>query len=428
MIVPSIDLMDGQSVQLIGGKKETRDKEREYGDPIPLARKFRLAGDIAVIDLDAALGQGSNREVIGRLVREAPCRVGGGIRDAKTALDILDMGAKKAILGTAAKPEILRELPKERTMAALDAYDGEVVVEGWQTKTGESLLDRIRELKDLAGSFLVTFVEKEGRMKGTDMATVAELVKIVGKRRLTIAGGVTTAEEIAELDRMGADAQVGMAIYTGALDLGDAIAAPLQTDRPDGLFSTVVTDEYGVALGLAYSSRESLRVAVERQLGVYQSRKRGLWVKGETSGNTQELLGIALDCDRDAIRFTVRQRGGGFCHLPQFTCFGDMGGLTELERTLHKRRETAPEGSYTKRLYQDRDLLRAKLAEEAGELAGAETPEEVAWEAADLIYFAMVRMAGAGVSLSDVERELDLRARKVSRRPGDAKPAQGEKD
>lgn len=427
MIVPSIDLMDGQSVQLIGGRKESRSTDREYGDPIPLARKFRLAGDIAVIDLDAALGQGSNREVITRLVREAPCRVGGGIRDVKTALEILDLGARRVILGTAAKPDILRELPRERAMAALDAYDGEVVVEGWQTKTGESLLDRIRELKDLVGSFLVTFVEKEGRMQGTDMKTVAQLIEIVGKRRLTIAGGVTTCEEIAELDKMGADAQVGMAIYTGKMDLGDAIAAPLVTDREDGLFSTIVTDEHGIALGLAYSSRESIREAVRRQLGIYQSRKRGLWVKGESSGNTQELLGIALDCDRDAIRFTVRQQGGGFCHLPQFTCFGNIGGLTELQRTLWKRRDDAPEGSYTKRLYNDKALLAAKLAEEAGELAGAGTPDEVAAEVADLIYFAMVRMAAAGVSLSEVEKHLDMRSLKVSRRPGDAKKPLEEK-
>ncbi|MCC5878147.1 MAG: phosphoribosyl-ATP diphosphatase [Candidatus Sumerlaeia bacterium] len=421
MIVPSIDLMDGQSVQLIGGRKESRASEREYGDPIPLARKFRLAGDIAVIDLDAAFGKGSNREMITKLVREAPCRVGGGIRDVQTAQEILDLGAKRVILGTAAKPEILRELPRDRTMAALDAYDGEVVVEGWQTKTGEGLLDRIRELKDIVGSFLVTFVEKEGRMQGTDMKTVAQLIEIVGKRRLTIAGGVTTCEEIAELDKMGADAQVGMAIYTGKMDLGDAIAAPLTTDRPDGLFSTIVTDEHGIALGLAYSSRDSIREAVRRQLGIYQSRKRGLWVKGESSGNTQELLGIALDCDRDAVRFTVRQQGGGFCHLPQFTCFGNIGGLTELQRTLWQRRDEAPEGSYTKRLYNDRDLLASKLQEEARELSEAETPEEVAWEAADLIYFAMVRMAAAGVPLSEVEKQLDLRSRKVNRRPGDAK-------
>jgi phosphoribosyl-ATP pyrophosphohydrolase len=422
MIIPSIDLMDGQSVQLIGGKKETRAADREYGDPIPLARKFRLAGDVAVIDLDAALGLGSNRDVIARLVREAPCRVGGGIRSVQTALEILDLGARRVILGTAAKPEILRQLPRERTMAALDAVEGEVVVEGWQTKTGESLLDRLNELKDLVGSFLVTFVEKEGRMQGTDMARVAEMVKIVGPGRLTIAGGVTTTAEIAELDRLGCDAQVGMAIYTGRMNLADAIAAPLTSDRPDGLFPTVVADENGVVLGLTYSSLESLRVAVERQVGAYFSRRRGIWVKGETSGATQELLGIALDCDRDAIKFTIRQSGQGFCHLPQWTCFGETGGLTELQRTLWKRRDEAPAGSYTRRLYEDPALLGKKIVEEAGELVRAQSRDEIIWEAADVIYFTMVRMAAAGITLADVEKELERRSLRVSRRGGDAKP------
>jgi phosphoribosyl-ATP pyrophosphohydrolase len=422
MIIPSIDLMDGQSVQLIGGAAESRSQDRSYGDPIPLARKFRLAGEIAVIDLDRALGRGDNSETIKKLIREAGCRVGGGIRDLETAVKWLDEGAAKVILGTAAKPEILSQLPKKRVIAALDAKDGDVVVEGWTKKTGAKILDRMRELREYVGGFLVTFVEREGRLGGTNMEMVKELVECAGKGvRVTIAGGVTTTEEIAALDKLGADAQVGMAIYTGKMDLGDAISCVFKTDREDGLFSTVVTDESGVALGLAYSSHDSIREAVRRQLGVYQSRKRGLWVKGETSGSTQELLAIRADCDQDAIQFKVRQAGSGYCHLPQFSCFGDTGGLTELERTLKKRKESAPEGSYTRRLFEDPALLRAKLEEEARELSEAKTAEEVAWEAADLIYFTMTRMAAAGVTLAQVEAELNRRALKVTRRPGDAK-------
>lgn len=422
MIIPSIDLMDGQSVQLVGGKEETRRQDRTYGDPVPLAQRFRLAGEIAVIDLDKALGKGDNAPTIRRLLREARCRVGGGVRSAEAALEWLDAGAAKVILGTAAKPEILRQLPRERTIAALDAHEGDVVVEGWTKKTGLRIVDRMVELRDLVGGFLVTFVEREGRLGGTNMEMVAEIVKAAGNARVTIAGGVTTLEELAELDRLGADAQVGMAIYTGRMDFGDAVAAPLHSDRPDGLIPTVVTDECGVALGLSYSSKESIREAVNRRQGIYQSRRRGLWVKGESSGATQELLSVTPDCDRDAVRFTVRQNGSGYCHLPQWTCFGDVGGLTELERTLQTRRQDAPAGSYTKRLFDDAALLRGKLMEEAAELAEAREPGDVAWEAADLIYFAFVAMARAGVTLADVERELDLRALKVKRRKGDAKP------
>ncbi|MDA0951393.1 MAG: HisA/HisF-related TIM barrel protein, partial [Proteobacteria bacterium] len=166
MIIPSIDLMGGQAVQLIGGKE----RAIEAGDPRPIAERFRLAGEIAVIDLDAALGQGDNRALIEELVKLAPCRVGGGIRDVETAIRWLDAGAAKVILGTAAKPEILRELPRERVIAALDAVEGEVVTHGWTTRTGASIDDRMAELAPYVGGFLVTFVEREGRMQGTDMA------------------------------------------------------------------------------------------------------------------------------------------------------------------------------------------------------------------------------------------------------------------
>lgn len=417
MIIPSIDLMDGQSVQLVQGKAESRSKEREYGDPIPLAEKFRLAGDIAVIDLDSALGKGSNAATIEKLLRVAPIRVGGGIRDVATARRWLDAGARKVILGTAAKPEILSQLPRDRVMASLDAWKGEVVVEGWTKKTGAQLLDKIKELREYTGHFLVTFVEREGGLGGTDMEFAKQIVEAAGKKcRVTFAGGITTAREIAELDKMDADAQVGMAIYTGKLHLADAIMAPAISDRPDGLYATVVMDECGRALGLAYSDLNSVREAVDRKMGVYHSRKRGLWIKGLTSGDSQDLVGIRLDCDRDAIGFYVKQHGRGYCHLPQFTCFGPARGLMQLEQTLGKRKENAPEGSYTGKLFNEPALLKEKLIEEAGELADAESREEVLHEAADMIYFAMAAMTRAGVSLADVERELDLRSFQLASR------------
>ena len=418
MIVPSIDIMDGQAVQLVGGKTKVLDA----GDPVPLAERFRLAGEIAVIDLDASLGRGSNAEVIRELVKIAPCRVGGGIRDEDAARRWLDDGAARIILGTAAEPDLLAKLPAERVIAALDAVHGEVVIEGWQKATGRSVLERMEELRGLVGGFLVTFVELEGRLKGTALDRVEELVRTAGGARVTVAGGITGTEEIARLDRLGADGQVGMAIYTGKLHLADALAAPLSSDRPDGLWPTVVSDELGTALGLAFSSPESLREAMDTQRGVYYSRSRGeLWRKGDTSGAVQELLRIDMDCDRDALRFTVRQRGAGFCHENTWTCWGEGFGLGGLERLLARRLENAPAGSYTARLHGDSKLLEAKLLEEAGELARAAGKEEVRWEAADLIYFTLVAMARAGVSLSDVEDELERRSLRVTRSRGDAK-------
>jgi len=268
MIIPSIDLQNGRAVQLVGGEQLAIDA----GDPIPLALEFAITGEIAVIDLDAALGEGDNSDLIGELCDIAPCRVGGGIRSVEQAMAWLERGATKVILGTAATPAILAELPRDRVIAALDARQGEVVVEGWRRQTGVSVRQRMAELHDLVSGFLVTFIECEGRMQGTQMAIAEELASTAGSARLTIAGGIVSEGEIGRLDALGMDAQVGMALYRGELSLAGGIAAALSSDRPDGLWPTVIVDRLGRALGLAYSNRESLELACRDREGVYWSR------------------------------------------------------------------------------------------------------------------------------------------------------------
>jgi phosphoribosyl-AMP cyclohydrolase / phosphoribosyl-ATP pyrophosphohydrolase len=417
MIIPSIDLMDGKAVQLIGGKT----MELDAGEPFPIARRFSRVGEIAVIDLDRALCQGNNESIIRELIQQTACRVGGGIRDAESALHWLDRGAVRVILGTAATPEVLQQLPKGRVVAALDAVNGEVVVDGWRRKTGCRVEDRMRELRPYCDQFMVTLVEREGRMQGIDFEQVERILAAADGAKITFAGGITTAEEIAELDRLGADSQVGMALYKGELDLADAFAAPLKRSISQGLWPTIVCDELGIALGMCWSDRESLQAAIQQGRGIYHSRSRGLWVKGETSGAVQELIRVDLDCDRDALRFTVRQADPGFCHLQSRTCWGSDSAIPALSRRLQQRAESAPKGSYVDRLLNDPDLLQAKLLEEAEELAAANTTAEVAEECADVLFFAMVAMTRGGVELADVSEVLQKRALKISRRPGDAK-------
>uniref|UniRef100_A0A060TD23 Histidine biosynthesis trifunctional protein n=1 Tax=Blastobotrys adeninivorans TaxID=409370 RepID=A0A060TD23_BLAAD len=210
--------------------------------------------------------------------------------------------------------------------------------------------------------------------------------------------------------------------------IGDILASRVKTDRADGLFTTLVVDTGDKCLGLVYSSIESIVEAIKTGTGVYQSRSRGLWYKGATSGATQKLLRVDVDCDNDCLKFVVDQTGEGFCHNQTATCFGQYGGLASLEKTLESRMKNAPQGSYTARLFSDEKLLRAKIMEEAEELCDAKTKDEVAWEAADLFYFAMTRIVKAGVSLKDVEANLDAKSRKISRRKGDAKPKWAEKE
>lgn len=418
MIIPSIDISRGEAVQLRRG----RDLLLEGGDPLQRLEEFRVAGEVAVIDLDAARGTGSNRDLIRQMISQARCRVGGGIRSVDEARQWLDDGAVKVIIGTAATPELCAQLPEERVIAAVDAEHGEVVVEGWETGTGVPVIDKIEELAPHVGGFLFTQVEHEGGMAGFDRKAVAAAVDAAGGARVTAAGGITTAADIAELHEMGADAQIGMALYSGSLSLGDAVAAPLVRPVDGRFWPTVVIDESGTSLGLVWSTAQSLRTAVEQRRGIYWSRSRNEpWVKGETSGATQELLSVDLDCDADALRFTVRQHGTGFCHTGRPGCWQEHFGLPQLERRIVHRLGSREQGSGTARLGEDPSLLAAKLVEEARELAEAGTPEDVIHEAADLVYFALVRMATAGVTLSQVEKELRLRSLRVERRPMESK-------
>jgi phosphoribosyl-ATP pyrophosphohydrolase len=418
MIVPSIDLMNGRAVQLRHGREFVLDG----GDPFERLDQFAVAGEVAVVDLDAALGRGSNTHLIRAMVRRAPCRVGGGIRSLDAGIAWLDAGASKVVLGTAASPELCSRLPRDRVIAAVDAERGDVVVDGWRAKTGAKVHDRIAQLAPCVGGFLFTQVEHEGTMGGFDLGVVRAAVAAAGDARVTAAGGITTAREIAALDAVGADAQVGMALYTGRLPLGEAVAAPLAKPLNGGVWPTVVCDDLGRTLGLVWSTRESLARAVNERRGIYWSRSRNaLWVKGETSGNTQGLLRVDLDCDRDALRFTVRQHGVGFCHQERSSCWPDRFDFGVLERVIQARRELAAPGSGTARLLADSALLGAKLREEAAELSGAGNAAEAVHETADLFYMGLVALVRAGGSLADVLAELERRHGAVSRRPMVAK-------
>ncbi|MFA5851859.1 MAG: phosphoribosyl-ATP diphosphatase [Spirochaetales bacterium] len=422
MIVPSIDILGGKAVQLRGG----RHPMIEVGDPEKLAEKLSRAGEIAVVDLDAALGKGSNKRIILNIVAKYACRVGGGIRSKDLALEYLDAGARAVMIGTKATPEFLSGLPADRLIAALDTNKETIMVEGWTRATEASLFDKIEELKPYVSGFLITTIDREGEMIGFDFERAAAIVEAAKGTRVTFAGGTSGGrdgvEQIARLDAMSADVQAGTAIATGELSLAAAFSAPLSSDRPDGLWPTIVCDEGGRFLGLVYSDLESLNAAFESGRGVYKSRSRGLWVKGETSGNGQRFLRADLDCDRDSIRFTVTQEGRGFCHLDRRTCFDDGYGIEKLSRTVAARLKDAPEGSYTRRLFSDSALLASKLREEADELAVTSNATDAAFEAADVVYFALVKAMREGAKLGDIEAELERRSYKVQRRPGNAKP------
>ncbi len=419
MLIPSIDIMSGDAVQLVGGERLSINA----GDPIRIAESFSLTGDIAVIDLDAASGQKPNTEVVRKLVSSYSCRVGGGIRDIDAARQWLDLGASAVIIGTAASPELLGALPRKRVIAALDTKDSIVMSHGWKKSTGESIASAITRLRPYVGGFLITTIEREGRLVGLDLDQAKIIKKLAGSARVTVAGGVASAVEVAQLDAIGIDVQAGMALYKNIFSPADCLIETMigqskQTDWP-----TVVCDESGRALGLVFSNAESIKEALRTSTGIYWSRKRGLWVKGLTSGATQILKRIDMDCDRDALKFTVIQKNPGFCHLEAPSCWGILTGTQSLEQRVDASISSKDPFSYTNRLLSDNGLLNAKIEEEAHELIATEAyeRESVLNEAADLFYFTFIKLRKANLRFADLERKILERALRVTRRVGNAK-------
>ncbi len=225
MIIPCIDLMGGKVVQL----RQGREKALEADPPLVMLQKFRAFGEIQVIDLDAALDQGSNDAIVQELAQRAILRVGGGIRTVERALDLLDNGVYRVIVGTAAfTPDginrpFLESLPPERLLIALDSKGGRIVTRGWREATQFSAEEILSELEPYCAGFLCTYVDKEGMLQGTDLDWFRRL-RAATKHEITAAGGITTLEEVRALIEMDIHAALGMAVYTGLLSL-DVLAA-----------------------------------------------------------------------------------------------------------------------------------------------------------------------------------------------------------
>lgn len=407
MIIPSIDIMNGKAVQLEQGEKKILERE----DVFELAEYFSRFGEIAVIDLDSAMGKGDNEELIKKLCAKYSCRVGGGIRDVEKAQRLITYGAKKLIIGTAASEEFLSKLPKDRLLVAIDAKHGNVVTKGWAENTGETPEAWVKRFDNLCAGYLYTIVEKEGMMGGTDLDAIEKISKIT-RNPITAAGGICTVDEIVALEKMNISSQLGMAIYTGALSLEDAFCAVLDFKKQNGLIPTIVQDvKTKQVLMLAYCNEEAVRKSLKTGKSTYFSRSRNeLWTKGETSGNTQKLVSAKFDCDRDTLLFKVEQKGSA-CHLGRFSCFEDRDFVIEdLYDLLIERKNNLPEKSFTTKLFKDAEFLKSKILEEANEVVDFENGEDdLGWEAADLTYFVLTLMAKNNVTPQEVLNNLDSR-------------------
>jgi phosphoribosylformimino-5-aminoimidazole carboxamide ribotide isomerase len=222
MLIPSIDLMGGKIVQLVQGEK----KALEFDNFDYWIERFSKYPLVQVIDLDAARGSGSNRLLVNQIVKRLNCQVGGGIRSLATARELLEAGARRVILGSALLQNGKINTPYAATLEsalgnaalvfALDSRGGRVAIDGWRKETAVTALDMIRALEPFCGTFLYTHIDTEGSMGGIPMRTVSA-IRQATSRRLVVAGGIKTQQEIDRLEAMRMDAVVGMALYSGRI-------------------------------------------------------------------------------------------------------------------------------------------------------------------------------------------------------------------
>ena len=222
MLIPSIDLMGGKIVQLVQGEK----KALEFDDFDYWTDRFSRYPLVQVIDLDAARGTGDNRQIVKQIVKRLNCQVGGGIRSLEAAREALQAGARRVILGSVLltggeinaeyAATLASELGTSPLVFALDSRGGRVAIDGWRKDTALTAFDMIRALEPFCDAFLYTHIDTEGLMGGIPLETVTAIRKATS-RRLIVAGGITTQEEIDSLDALGMDAIVGMALYSGKI-------------------------------------------------------------------------------------------------------------------------------------------------------------------------------------------------------------------
>ena len=222
MLIPSIDLMGGKIVQLVQGEKKALEFEN-FGEWVERFSRYPL---VQLIDLDAAMGKGNNQALIAEFCGKLPCQVGGGIRSAENARQVLQAGAKRVILGSSLIKDggvdaafagaLCAEFGAERLVMAIDSRGGRVAIHGWKTITAITPAEMMQALEPYCSAFLYTHIDTEGLLRGIPLDVIDGLRKLTS-RRLIAAGGIRSQQEIGALDVMGVDAVVGMAIYSGIL-------------------------------------------------------------------------------------------------------------------------------------------------------------------------------------------------------------------
>lgn len=349
ILLPAIDLHNGQCVRLLRGDYATAHVVADSA--LSTAQSFVAQGArwMHMVDLDGAkAGKPENASIILEVAQQVDIHleVGGGIRDMGTVGFYLERGVDRVILGSAAleDPGFVKEAVKEygkQVAVGIDALGGMAAAQGWTEKSRTGYLDLAKRMEDIGVEFIIcTDIQQDGTLKGPNLEMLDRLNRAVGCN-IIASGGVSSLGDIEALNGLGLyGAIAGKAVYTGAVDLGEAVVACQRLACGEPKTRRVMEDELeryfkkaelipavvqeegtGEVLMLAYMNRESLGKTLQTGYTWFYSRSRGaLWNKGETSGHVQRVCGVFADCDDDTLLIKVRQTGPA-CHTGRHSCF-----------------------------------------------------------------------------------------------------------
>ncbi|UJR20148.1 hypothetical protein I4U23_023280 [Adineta vaga] len=410
-ILVTMDMFNGQPVLV---KSSQVCEIHSNGDYRHAIEKLSIFPDILIVDLDGAFGEidTMNRQIIKQLAQKYYVHTGGGLRSLTDLEEMLNSGIRRCVMASG-EDSLIEKMPKDRLIVEISINEqNEVLIHGRRTNTHVNIMTRIHQLIAIGVNVIsITFVQTEGHLSGIPRQQIHDLILQIPHEmeKIYIAGGVSSLDD---LDYLWSFPRVipilGSAIWKNKLTIGNIYNRMIYFDE-NGLVPAILQDRNGLVKGLCYMNEEAIDKTCENRVLYRYSRKlRRIIMKGETSGDLQQIIQLSLDCDSDAILVTVDSQKP-FCHTGNHSCFdiqtSSKSNLATLADHIQSRMLTS---SYTGKIQQNPSLALVKIMEEFWEIVAANQDNQLV-ECSDLLVHLIMYLNGIGVSIEDVYNELNRR-------------------
>lgn len=430
-VIPTIDIFDKKAVLVKNGKVV-----EIIGDPIELSDKLSIFGNFQVTDLNRAMENGDNQDIILQICRKYPCYVSGGIKSFDDGKIFLDNNAKRISISSIAvrNPSIIKEFPSQRLILSLDIDDNyNILVKGRLQESNINIFDFINKIYhdiNYIEMICVTFHNSEGCGNGIDFSKIKRIKEFLGEIdkniRLTFAGGISSREEVLKLLKFGVNVQLGEALHHGKITYGELMSSMLNEEKQHShissnnidisneiLYPVCVVKQTGKILGIVYINREALEISVNTRIATFFSRDRkSLWVKGETSGNKFTVKRISFNCDNTAIIMVVE--GKNFCHIKERNGDYRESCFNFFDPSKFSIAELVTKISDNQRFMKDEGLIQEKLKEEVLELINSKNYDDKIHEFSDVMFFLSCYAGYHNINMKDISDELSCRRYRTS--------------